>query len=353
MRTLSLILLLWVCSSTQALTVSLSPQALEEQLFLDAEDGELELTLFDAALVASHAAPAVAQGLRIRHQALVREAQIRILAADSEVEAAAVVYSLMHEKVLSGRYRAESTSLVEAMNSGDFNCVSATILFQSLATNCGLSVTPMATPSHVYSRLEKPSKTNIQTTCPDWFDYMDRPDLQQAAMRRTPGWSPDVEPRQLSSVQLIGKIYYNRGVFQLNDHLFAVAETNFLQSMQLDQVDESAQENLLATWNNWALAKCSEGDFADASRLILTGIQRDAEYGPFQMNDLHIHQRWAQEMCKEGDFSSASQLLKSCELRRPEVTLFGHSRKAVHRLWARSLEESGQPAEARRIKNDE
>lgn len=335
---LLLLLLFRTTSTLQALTVSLTPQTQEQQLFVDAKDGQLDLPLFDAALLASHASPVVANELRTRHQMLVTEAQLRIRGAKSDLEAASEIYSMIHEKVLSGRYRADSTSLVETMTTGDFNCVSATILFQTLATRCGLTVVPMATPSHVYSRLG--DATDIQTTCPDWFDYMDRPELQRAALRRTPGWSPGVQPRQLSSLQLIGKIYYNRGVFLLHDERFADAEKNFLLSMQLDQVDESAQENLLATWNNWALAKCSQEEYADAAKLILNGMQRDADYGPFRMNDLHIHQRWAQALCKEGDYESASHLLKSCEARRPDVELFGQSRQAVHRLWARSNQNS-------------
>jgi tetratricopeptide (TPR) repeat protein len=284
-------------------------------------------------LIAWNASPEVLQTLRARHDELVVEAQRLTNEAQSKLEAASAIFTMMHATVLSGHYRAESTSLVDALQTGDFNCVSATILFQTLTTPCGLTVTPVATPSHVYCRLSDDQDFDIQTTCPDWFDYMDRPELQRAAMRRTPGWSPDNEPRELTSVQLIGKIYYNRGVFLLNDELFAAAETNFLQSMQLDRIDASAQENLLATWNNWALAKCSQEKFEEASQLLLAGIQHDPLYGPFQMNDLHVHQRWAQALCKQGKFEAASQLLKSCQKRRPDVKSFEESRKAVHHLW--------------------
>ncbi len=56
---------------------------------------------------------------------------------------------------------------------------------------------------------------------------MERPDLQQAAFARTPGYSPNIAPRSLTTAQLIGKIYYNRGVYLLNDKDFADAERNF------------------------------------------------------------------------------------------------------------------------------
>lgn len=331
---LTLVTLLLATSAVHGAT--LHPQIIsEQQLFVDAADGNLETPLFVAALAASPATGNSRELLQ-KYTELLDQARDRCSTAKGDLQAAEAIYRLMHERVLTGDYDAKCTSLVETMQTGNFNCVSATILYQALGVPCGLKLTPMATPSHVYCRLDRDAPVDIQTTCPDWFDYMDRPALQAAAMQRMPGWSDSVKPRELGDIQLVGKIYYNRGVFQLQDDQFGVAETNFLKSIRLDPDDAAAHENLMATWNNWALRHCSRGEFPAASALLLNGLEHDADYGPFRMNDVHIHQRWAQALCRAGRYEQAAKLLLDCSERRPDVELFRRSRIVVEQLWADS-----------------
>jgi tetratricopeptide (TPR) repeat protein len=315
-------------------------------LLHDVADGALDTPLITAALTASRPARKQWTMLAARHDQLVERAKQLAAQASSESVAAASIYKLLHQEVFTGSYRAKSTSVAEAMETGDYNCVSATILYITLARPSGLRVTPMATPSHVYCRIGGEVSLDVQTTCADWFQYMDRPDLQRAALERTPGYSPNVVPRRLTDVELIGKIYYNRGVFQLNDKLFADAEQSFHVSLQLDTDDDAARENLLATKNNWALEKCNRQDFPNASQMILQGLELNKDYSPFQLNDLHIHQRWAQALCREGKYDEAAQILSACQSRRPEAALFTESHKAVFRIWIRALSREGKHEEA-------
>jgi tetratricopeptide (TPR) repeat protein len=350
MRTSILIFCISMASSVDAVTSPVWGTVLqEEELLRDADDGQIDVPLFTAALAASHATPAQARRLQLQYGGLLKKARQLTAEAESPIAAASQIHEMMHRLVFTGRYTPKCTSLVAAMESGNFNCVSATILFQSLATPCGLNVTPMATPSHVYCRVEMESPVDVQTTCPDWFDYMERPDLQQEALRQTPGYSPNSPPRRLTTTQLIAKIYYNRGVYLLNAHHFAEAEQNFSASIRLDRTDQSAHQNLLATWNNWALQKCHRGDYGEASQLVLRGLGRDAQYGPFQTNDLHIHQRWAQALCRDGKYSEASRMLKACQQRRPDAALFSECQRAVYNVWIHALREDDQTREAEKV----
>ncbi|MFP6676289.1 MAG: tetratricopeptide repeat protein [Pirellulaceae bacterium] len=350
MRISILIFCFSITSSVEAVVLPVREAMLsEEALFSDADDGRIDMPLFTAALAASQATPAESRRLQLQYLDLLKEARQLFAAAESQLAAASDIHALMHERVFSGQYTPKCTSLVDAMESGNFNCVSATILFQSLTTPCGLMVTPIATPSHVYCRIELDSPVDVQTTCADWFEFMDRPDLQQAALARTPGYSPNIAPRSLTTAQLIGKIYYNRGVYLLNDKDFSDAERNFVASIRFDQTDQSTHENLLATWNNWALQECHRSDYSEASKRVIRGLEQDAQYGPFQTNDLHIHQRWAQALCREGKYAEASRMLKTCRQRRPDATLFKECRRAVYGVWIRSLTEDGQYRKAEQV----
>ena len=79
------------------------------------------------------------------------------------------LFHLLHKNVLTGVY-IESCSFVSvAINQGDFNCVSATVIFQTIADRYNLPVMPVQTLGHVWSRSLSDTSIEIETTCPNWF----------------------------------------------------------------------------------------------------------------------------------------------------------------------------------------
>src|SRR5690606_27981556 len=106
------------------------------------------------------------------------------------------------------------------------------------------------------------------------------------------------QAREIGELELLAKIDYNRGVAHLAAARFPEAEQEFRLSLQLDPLDQAAQENLLAALNNWALALSDQAEFEQAARLLERGRAVNPDYGPLRANDLHIHQRWAQALCE-------------------------------------------------------
>ena len=76
----------------------------------------------------------------------------------------------MHRRVLRGGYDLAYTDLRRVLDEGRFNCISATVLFNYLAGQCGLECRGLEMPGHAMSRvLLADGPVDVETTCPQWF----------------------------------------------------------------------------------------------------------------------------------------------------------------------------------------
>ena len=154
------------------------------------------------------------------------------------------MFAFLHQSILRGGYSLQASDLRQAFDHGRFNCVTASLLFNCLAERFELKAVALEIPGHAMSRLELPGETlDIETTCPRWF-CAGRPAWR---CKFPPGWRSDAggsgdggsgrtgragawpasasterRPlRQVSEVELVATIYYNRGVDLLAEKQFA------------------------------------------------------------------------------------------------------------------------------------
>jgi tetratricopeptide (TPR) repeat protein len=317
--------------------------ATEQRLLVDAADGVLDqFSLLEGSLIASGVSDAE-QMERYRADFARRTA----IALDiGRVEASGNakferVHDFLHHEFLTGEYQSSCTELDRAFDNGDYNCVTATILYHCISQVRGLTPVAVATSTHVRSRfLAEPTQEaqtfDVETTCREWFDVVRRdPHAQKFRTEQQ-------VTRQLTDVELLAKIYYNRGVSLLEKKAFADALALLRTSQLLDPTDAPTRENIAAGMNNWALAECDARNFARAVELVLEGCGKYPEFVPFLANDVHIHQRWAVALCEQRRFAEAMQALHTAHLRRSDVALFDHGRRAVLAQWATSLFENGE-----------
>lgn len=321
----------------------------EARLLADAADGQLnDIGLLDAAIIAGGISDeaALASARRKLHS-LWLEVGEPLIEHLPQRDRPRAILSALHRLVLTGKYKSECTEVQCTLESGDYNCVTATVLYLELCRRHGLSGATVAIPAHVYCRLHGKPDQDIQTTCRDWFEVQEGKSTNSAvsALARQIA-SQGVQPRELTDVQLLGKVYYNRGVSQLEVHDYAAAIPLLKTSLALDPQDQPARNNLLAAYNNWALALCDAGDFAAASDKLAVGRAIDDQYGPLQTNDLYVHQKWVLHLCERGRYSAAVDVLQQGYERRPDAALFDGGRYAVYGMWSRTLLEGNRLSEA-------
>jgi tetratricopeptide (TPR) repeat protein len=313
----------------------LSP--LEDRLFADAADGQLDqFSLSCAALVAS----GVEDNDTLSHytkrlDALMDELRRSGAVRGTPRQKAEAVFDFLHRRVLTKGYRLESTDLRQALDHGRFNCVSASVLFNCLAREFGLTARGLEVPGHAMSRLRLPTGSlDVETTCARWFKQGNVPTGSPAKSART--------PREVTDVELTAMIYYNRGVDLLAEKHFAEAAAADAKALRLDPANATARGNFLATINNWAIDLGATGRYGDAAALLRQGMEIDPHYEIFALNQVHLYRQWVEHLCAAGRFEEADALLAAAAVERPEEGYFRQAQAEVQRRWARAVAGGGK-----------
>jgi hypothetical protein len=274
------------------LTDRLELTAAERELFADAGEGRLRrLTLLDAGLVACGADDSAANYARERFyatrselaQLLTQEAQ----RGSDELRRVQLVHQVLHQRLLGGGYDPNATNLAATLQSGVYNCASATLLFVALASDLNISAQAMKLPGHVRAVVECVGEPyEIEVTCPAW---------NSAVRRLSSGQFQSQENgRVVSPLGLVAMIYYNRGVDAFNERRFGESLAANRRALLLDPQDNTARGNMLAAVNNWALALCDAGYYAEAEHLLADGQQFEPNHATFAHNAAHVLQVWTQ-----------------------------------------------------------
>lgn len=292
----------------------------ESALLIDAEDGTWNThSLLQAALVAG--------GVHQRQELLRYENRYRAVVAAmrqslpdrvDEEECGRHLLEMLHGQLLTGGYRLSATELPPALDEGQFNCVSATVLFICVAEEFGLHAQAVESTGHLAALVFLQGRPlRVETTCSTWFRLSaDQQQRQSAAIAVREGRSAAARsevplsqrlgrpaaaadrpenaatgsslgydrPRAISPVQLVAAIYYNRGVDLLLAEQFEAAAVCNAKALLLDPENLPAWGNLLATLNNWAIHLAKAGKYTEAVELLEQGLALAPEYRPFQWN---------------------------------------------------------------------
>ncbi len=305
------------------LAVALSYDEAERDVFAKAEAGKLVTAeLFSAALVAGGvSAPEEHQAYEARFRQLAGRLQRRLHeagdGADDAATRAAVVHALLHEEILTGAYDLGCSRVSQAMDTGRYNCVSATILFNALAAEVGLETSGGESPAHVVSIVRTlGAPLHVETTCPRWFElrgseaaHVDeslrdshtrlgetRPRAVSAQGNGPPPRPATPSYRTLETPQLAALVYYNVAVDLAEQRRFAQAIAANYKALRLDPSAGNARTNLLAAINNWALDLAQRDQFAEAIELLAHGRAFAPDHPTFAINDAALHERWARSL---------------------------------------------------------
>lgn len=176
--------------------------------------------------------------------------ELQSVSAVTETERAVAIHTLLHERMLTGKYRPSASHLGRTLSGGSFNCAVTTALFLDLAAQCGLPAQAVSVAGHVWCRvITESGPLNIETTCADWFAILDRyhglPDSQISAAM-TVHRQRQAVGRVLNEQQLLAIFHFNRGVTLWRERNFAGAARANAQAVWLDPGSRVAWENLLA-----------------------------------------------------------------------------------------------------------
>jgi len=265
-----------------ALVFAGSPRAtsdLEEALLADMADGTLDgFSLAEATLIASGVTETGTLRAHVARLDACRDQLRGEITALAAREQAAALLRFLHHELLRGRYRAEANDLSAALAGGQFNCLTATTLFLLLADQLDLPAQAYETPGHVCAcLLTAGGPVLVECTWPEGFGTNDQ--------------RPQKTGRLVSAAALTGAYFYNRGVQAAARGEQPAAVAANLAALRCDPGCDLARDNLLAAWNNWALALAAEGSLPQALRLLDEGRALAPEYRPFALNERYLRSR--------------------------------------------------------------
>lgn len=299
----------------------------EVALLEDCEDGQLHrFPFFTAVLIAggtSETAIPKYEAVLARHIAKVRE-----LTKDTTEEMAILrlIFRYLHGAILTGSYQVAATNPAEALDTGRFNCVSATILFKLLAESAGFRADIRQLPTHAFCWIETPTASiPVECTAPRWLEDLDWSNPGRFLARREGStgpedplrfgdarrpistarpaptdWSAYEHGRIMSEVEVLGTIYYNRGVDYLFEKRFPQALAANLVAVRLDPTNRSARDNLLASLNNWAIALAEAQNFPEAASRLHWALRCAPSAQPVQANLVRLYRQWRTALIKQG-----------------------------------------------------
>jgi tetratricopeptide (TPR) repeat protein len=299
---------------------------LEQRLFDQIRDGRFgKFSLLEAGLIAG----GVDRADELRRYGKRFDALAESLRRSGQVhgdvqEKARAVLAFLHRSILTGGYSLQASDVRQAFDGGRFNCVTASLLFNSLAERFGLKVVGLELPGHAMSRLVLPDETlDIETTSPRWPAGIDRPSSGR----------PRQPPRTVTEVELVATIYYNRGVDLLAEKDFAAAVSANAKALRLDPRNATAKGNFLATVNNWAIALATSGEYEKAAQLLQLGLATDPHYEPFRTNYVQLFRQWSEHLCMSGHYDDALRLLNQAADLQPGERFFREAAVEILRRW--------------------
>ncbi|MDR3110150.1 MAG: tetratricopeptide repeat protein [Planctomycetaceae bacterium] len=310
---------------------------MEGEMLADSQDGQWNtFNLFQAALAAEgNRTPVQVKQLESRMEQIVRDMQQKLESSDAADEGADArkltekLFRYLHENVLTAKYDINCTDPATVLETGKYNCVSATLFFNVLAERAGINACALEMPGHALSRVKHQTLAgansfDLETTYAGWFSLPNEEQRRAAteskiASNSAPQTYTVAKPvindqnssmkkiRELTPVQFVAIVYYNKGFDYLKAERYADAVNANAKALTLDPQNENAWKNLLAAINNWAIA-CIDKDqnrFDLAVELLEYGLQIDETYDMFRTNMRSVFCQWIQSLQKEGRANDA------------------------------------------------
>ncbi len=347
----------------------------ERSLLLDAADGAWDsVSLLDAALIA--------EGLTTREkrarycarfESLLSTLTSQTRTLQDELMKTEKVYTFLHSYALYAKYDLNCSSVAASLDSGVFNCVSATVLFNCFASRVGLEVAALETTGHAKSRVKyADSFLDLETTCTNWDRLPDRmrPYASKDSVQVNLGVSDELTQssdasatlnlvsfngtrsksnatgaeegsttftidktaplgysftrsrrpmREITDVELVATIYYNVGVdyYQSGDYERAIA--SYIKAIQLAPNNRTILGNLKATLNNWAIdVAMKERRYATAIQLTDLGTSLDPNFNEFKLNLPIFFHDWIEYLGKDNKLDEIKMVQDEYRRRFPQ-----------------------------------
>jgi len=291
-----LILLVFPAVGPANTTTGSTDDTLEDLLYNDITDGRLDtFSHIEAGLILSGV---TTRDSLIYHlswfDALVDQLRTIHLDYTDRIKSAQMVFNYLHAVWLK-TYSLESTTLLDIARNKQFNCVSATLLYNLVCDQLGWSTEAFETPTHVYTLFPNFIETvMVENTTPMGFNIIKNLDAYSRYLAR---FYPDNQVLRIG----LDRLYLHE-----NSHGRPINNTELL--------------GLLAYNRAWLAERRMDYDRAYHLVKLAQAFNADSRSNLVFEKNLYIH--WSGKLIENGRVSDAFFVLSEASYRFPGETLF-------------------------------
>ena len=238
-------------------------------------------------------------------------------------ETARIIFTYLHSQWLK-TYAKESTTLIDIVRNKEYNCVSATILYNILCEDLTLTCSAFETPTHVYSIFNDFSNEiiientndmgfNIMSNLSAYSSYLARfypeSDVLKIGLDRL-YYHENSKGRPINNTELLGLLAYNRAYFAREKKDFKTAY-NFVLLAQLFNEDSRSNYNFeIGLYYDWGHELYKQNNFADAFEVFADGYYRFPKNKDFSKNTIVMLYNSLNDNWKTKNWPQSRQLIE-------------------------------------------
>jgi hypothetical protein len=307
------------------LTITSShPQSLSQQLAQDISDGELnDFSRIEAAFIISGADSnaRLQQGLAWFNE-LFQDIQTKNLIGYDRIPSAEKLFLYLHTSWLKD-YQLKATTLFDILERKEYNCVSATVLYNLLCDVGGLSTEAFETPTHVYTIFTNVTQQvmventtsmgfnimkNLQRYSQYLLQYYPQNEALNIGLDRLYAYE-NANGRRINNTELLGLICYNLAIFNSEDKNFEKAY-DYVELAQLFNADSRSNRKFeISLYYRWGSELFKANKFYDAFEVTADAYYRYPDNDDFKRNCQNAFINALRQLWQEKDWKKSETVI--------------------------------------------
>ena len=218
----------------------------------------------------------------VAFQTLLEDVSREVGPVRSSYRRARKLHDLLHQRVFR-RYESTADGLDSILGRGEYNCLSASLLYGLLGRALGLEVQVVEIPRHVYVRFFiDQRRVEVESTARHGFDLRPRLSSAQGSLA-DPGYGSDADtaprspaapvPESVDLERAVGFLWHNHGRRALERGDALGAAESFLEESKLEPLDASRSETLGMYLARAFRMDYEAGSFESAYRIAEIGME--------------------------------------------------------------------------------
>ena len=242
------------------------------------------------------------------------------------IESARTVFLYLHSAWLK-TYAEESTTLIDIVQRKEYNCVSATILYNLICEELGWSSQAFETPTHVYTVFDHLQyRLMVENTSTMGFDILKNLKAYSQYLARYYSQSEvlrigldrlylheNSKGRVITNTELLGLLAYNRAYLARKNKDFKKAYDLVLLAQQFNRDSRSNIRFEIGLYYNWGKQLYEGQDYSAAFGIFADGYYRYPDNRDFRKNTLTSFYRAMEVNWQKKDWPESARLIDEIE----------------------------------------